>query len=439
MKGWLGLRQTEHERVRSLLSAYIDGRLDTRERAGVDGHLRACAACRADLATLQATLRAVRAAPVMRLPRSFTLPRSMARQPRPSWAFPIFRTATAVTAVLLAIVMAGDLAGLGAWMPGAAPALAPRPDFVLAPTVTAAREVALETMAPTSVAMLDALAVTAAPEVEPETLSPPPVAVAAASPAPTELAQTSEPAPPTESPSPSAKASGGEGDAATPGHVPPPTAVAVVLDSPDVPQAGVLEVGAGVATALAPAGQTAPDQPEPATMTAVISLAVSVTPMNWVPGPTVTAASAGRTPPDRSKPTKAAAPVDQATMVSPEPTKAAAPVKPATLAPPKPTAVAAVVEPTVAGTAERATLPPPEPTPVAAVVITPPSPAAVESPELTSADRPPAYAPPEPEKGQAGARPAILWRALELGLAGLTLFLGAIALATSGRVRRYRD
>ena len=117
----IGWGQTEHERVAALLSAYIDERVDTGERRLVEKHLQACAACRTDLATLRATVQAVQAMPAPRLPRSFTLPRSMARQPRPNWTFPIFRTATVVAAALFVMVLAGDMAGLSRWMPAAAP------------------------------------------------------------------------------------------------------------------------------------------------------------------------------------------------------------------------------------------------------------------------------------------------------------------------------
>jgi Putative zinc-finger len=112
MKGLMGLGQTEHERVATLLSAYMDERVNARERAQVERHLQTCAACQADLASLRATVQAVRAMPAARLPHSFMLPHSMARQPRPSWTFPILRTATAVVVALFVLVTVGDVLGL---------------------------------------------------------------------------------------------------------------------------------------------------------------------------------------------------------------------------------------------------------------------------------------------------------------------------------------
>lgn len=114
MKQWLQARQTEHERVATLLSAYVDDRVNDGERALVDGHVQTCAACRNDLSTLRATVQVLRAAPVQRVPRSFILPRALARQPRPAWTFPIFRAATVAVTALLMIVVMGDVAGLGA-------------------------------------------------------------------------------------------------------------------------------------------------------------------------------------------------------------------------------------------------------------------------------------------------------------------------------------
>lgn len=111
---WIGLGHTEHEQAASLLSAYIDGRLVARERALVDQHLRDCTRCQAELATLQATVQAVKALPAVRVPRSFALSRSMARPPRPSWTFPIFRMATVTAAATLVLVVAADMTGLPA-------------------------------------------------------------------------------------------------------------------------------------------------------------------------------------------------------------------------------------------------------------------------------------------------------------------------------------
>ncbi|MBN1888548.1 MAG: zf-HC2 domain-containing protein [Thermoflexales bacterium] len=120
---WIGLGHTEHERVGRLLSTYMDGRLSGAEHALVDRHLRDCARCRAELAALRATVQAIKALPAVRVPRSFALPRRLARQPRPSWTFPIFRTATVTATAALVLVVTADLAVLPASQPRpAAPA-----------------------------------------------------------------------------------------------------------------------------------------------------------------------------------------------------------------------------------------------------------------------------------------------------------------------------
>lgn len=136
MKQWLQARQTEHDRVAALLSAYVDDRVNDGERALVDRHLQTCAACRNDLSTLRATVRVLRAAPTQRVPRSFILPRAMARQPRPAWTFPIFRAATVAVAALLMIVVIGDVAGLGAMQTGYLPAGEAQSELVVASVIT---------------------------------------------------------------------------------------------------------------------------------------------------------------------------------------------------------------------------------------------------------------------------------------------------------------
>lgn len=53
-----------------LYSAWIDGSLDAEERARVTGHLQGCAACAADIESLQRTRALLRNLPVRRLPSS---------------------------------------------------------------------------------------------------------------------------------------------------------------------------------------------------------------------------------------------------------------------------------------------------------------------------------------------------------------------------------
>jgi hypothetical protein len=121
MAGWLS-GPSEHERVEALLSPYLDGRVTPAERALVERHLPACSECSHSLATLRATVTAVREMPRVRAPRSFTLSRSMAQQPQTNpWLAPVLRAATAVATLLLVITVAGDLFMRGTSVPTAAP------------------------------------------------------------------------------------------------------------------------------------------------------------------------------------------------------------------------------------------------------------------------------------------------------------------------------
>ena len=102
---------TDHIRAGDLFSAYIDQRVTADEKIFVERHVAACAACRAQLQSTRSMVAALKAMPVVRAPRSFVLPRSMAVQPRPSifnW-YPALRLATVMAAVAFVLVFAGDL------------------------------------------------------------------------------------------------------------------------------------------------------------------------------------------------------------------------------------------------------------------------------------------------------------------------------------------
>jgi anti-sigma factor RsiW len=103
-------RASEHERVEAMFSAYLDGRVTDSERAFVERHLEVCVDCARHLTTLRATVAAVREMPKVHAPRSFALPRSMAKQSQIApWLYPFLRAATAVAAFLFALTVAGDL------------------------------------------------------------------------------------------------------------------------------------------------------------------------------------------------------------------------------------------------------------------------------------------------------------------------------------------
>jgi hypothetical protein len=101
----------DHIRAEELFSAYIDQHVTADERTFVERHVAVCADCRARLEAMQAMVKAMRAMPVVKAPRSFVLPREMARQPQPSifgW-YRTLRVATAIAAAAFVVVFAGDL------------------------------------------------------------------------------------------------------------------------------------------------------------------------------------------------------------------------------------------------------------------------------------------------------------------------------------------
>jgi hypothetical protein len=151
MARWSG-RANEHERVEALLSMYLDGRTSRAERALVEHHLKSCADCARNLAALSATVKAVQELPHVRAPRSFALPRSMAKQPRSTpWLYPLLRSATAIATLLFVIVVAGDVytrGTLSTSAPKAAPAALPSTLIAMQAAATPAQESAPQAAPP---------------------------------------------------------------------------------------------------------------------------------------------------------------------------------------------------------------------------------------------------------------------------------------------------
>lgn len=119
-----------HNHIIEQLSAYIDGQLSPAKRAEVDSHLASCPACMRELETLQWTVALVRAVPPRRVPRSFAIPVPAETPVRPRrfslrWSYGFLRTATACAALLLIVVVSGDLLLRTTSLRVAAPALAP--------------------------------------------------------------------------------------------------------------------------------------------------------------------------------------------------------------------------------------------------------------------------------------------------------------------------
>jgi hypothetical protein len=120
-------RPNPAERDHELLSAYLDGRLDARERIRLEARLAAEPALRAELDELRRTVAAIRALPRVRAPRRFTLDPKLARRPQPSplgRLYPALQLATVVSALVFVFLLAGRAAlpQAGVLAPAAAPA-----------------------------------------------------------------------------------------------------------------------------------------------------------------------------------------------------------------------------------------------------------------------------------------------------------------------------
>jgi len=143
-------RQADHNRAEDLISAYLDQQVTPEEKQFFESHISACADCRAQLEATRSMVAALKTMPSVKAPRSFVLPREMAKQPKRSifaW-YPTLRLATALAAIAFVVLFAGDLLISRSGSGGAAlsvPAAAPAPQQEQATT-------AMRAAAPTAVA-----------------------------------------------------------------------------------------------------------------------------------------------------------------------------------------------------------------------------------------------------------------------------------------------
>ena len=105
-----------HRYALKRLSSYLDGQLSARERARVQAHLDACPDCRAELRSLRWTQGLLADTPVLPVPRSFIVRQADLEAAPTARALPRFGRAlaglqavAALVAVLLVLVIAGDL------------------------------------------------------------------------------------------------------------------------------------------------------------------------------------------------------------------------------------------------------------------------------------------------------------------------------------------
>ena len=104
-------RQNDHVRAKDLISAYLDKRMTAEEKNFFERHIASCSDCRAELESTRAMVAALRAMPLVKAPRSFVLPREMARPPRRSILplYPALRLATVIAALAFVILFASDV------------------------------------------------------------------------------------------------------------------------------------------------------------------------------------------------------------------------------------------------------------------------------------------------------------------------------------------
>jgi len=104
------LRNRRCGKIRGLLSEYIDGVLDARDRRLVDEHVEACDACAVELKSLQEAVEAIHCVPVVEVPRSFAISRAEERgaRARKPEGLRWLRPATAVAVVVLMVLVSAD-------------------------------------------------------------------------------------------------------------------------------------------------------------------------------------------------------------------------------------------------------------------------------------------------------------------------------------------
>jgi hypothetical protein len=97
-------------KIQGMLSEYIDNRLGSEDKRLVEHHLESCEACSKELESLRMTVRLLHRVPEVSVPRSFTIP-----VPEPkregvlgSSSLRWLRPATAIAAIVLVVLLAGD-------------------------------------------------------------------------------------------------------------------------------------------------------------------------------------------------------------------------------------------------------------------------------------------------------------------------------------------
>jgi len=104
--GLFGRKLTDQERAEELFSPYIDGQATAEEKQFLERYLADHPEAREELKLLQAAVQMTKKLPPVKAPRSFVLPRSMARQPSLAVRmYPALRFATVAAMALFATTL----------------------------------------------------------------------------------------------------------------------------------------------------------------------------------------------------------------------------------------------------------------------------------------------------------------------------------------------
>lgn len=107
MTWFKGLRKTQCDLIRELLSPYIDDELDSGERQRVDSHLESCQSCREEFDSIRKTISLVQSIPVIEPRRSFVVSETKKK----TWdgGLKALSAATVLVAILLLVIFIGDI------------------------------------------------------------------------------------------------------------------------------------------------------------------------------------------------------------------------------------------------------------------------------------------------------------------------------------------
>jgi len=109
--GLFGRKVNDQDRAEELFSPYIDGQVTAEDKQFLERYLADHPEAREKFELLRAAIQMTKTLPPVKAPRSFVLPRSMARKPSVAVRmYPALRFATVAAMALFAFALIGDLA-----------------------------------------------------------------------------------------------------------------------------------------------------------------------------------------------------------------------------------------------------------------------------------------------------------------------------------------